>query len=350
MYQISPNLRAAYVMQAAVSLERQITKNTNVAVSYLNSRGLHQYLTRNTNAPFPSTYSPADPTSGVRPFGNAAGNIYQYESSGKFEQNQLIVNANVRIGAMVSLFGYYTLNNVNSNTTGASSFPMNQYNLQESYGPTAFDVHQRVFLGGTVAMPRGFRLSPFLVATSAVPFNITLGQDYNGDSIFNDRSTFATDLSSPSVVVTRYGAFDTQPKPGQTVVPPYYGRGPARFSLNLRLSKTFGFGAESGWSGGGDPGGPREFPGGGRGGPGGGARGGFGSASSGPMGLGGATARRYSLTFSANARNVFNNVNVAPLVGNLSSPLFGQANAVAGGPFGSASANRRIDLQVIFSF
>ena len=96
---------------------------------------------------------------------------------------------------------------------------MNQYNLAESYGPTAFDVHQRGFLGGTVAIPRGFQLSPFLVASSSVPFNITLGQDYNGDSIFNDRPTFATDLSSSSVVLTRYGAFDTQPKPGQTVIP-----------------------------------------------------------------------------------------------------------------------------------
>ena len=39
-YQISPNLRASYVMQTAVSVERQITKNANIAVSYLNSRGL----------------------------------------------------------------------------------------------------------------------------------------------------------------------------------------------------------------------------------------------------------------------------------------------------------------------
>ena len=33
--------------------------------------------------------------------------------------------------------------------------------------------------------------------------------------------------------------------------------------------------------------------------------------------------RRYSLTFSANARNVFNNVNPAPPIGNLSSGLLG---------------------------
>ena len=68
------------------------------------------------------------------------------------------------------------------------------------------------------------------------------------------------------------------------------------------------------------------------------------------MSVGSATNRRYNLTFSINARNVFNNINFAPLVGNLSSPLFGQANAIAGGPYGAASAPRKIELGATFTF
>jgi hypothetical protein len=68
------------------------------------------------------------------------------------------------------------------------------------------------------------------------------------------------------------------------------------------------------------------------------------------FGGGGASNNRYSLTFSVNARNVFNNVNVSNPIGNLSSPLFGESNALAGGPFSSSTANRRIDLQLSFSF
>jgi hypothetical protein len=347
-YELAPNLRAAYIMQTAVSVERQINKNANIAISYLNSKGVHQFLTRNINAPLPGTYDPNDPTSGVRPFGSAAGNIYQYESDGEFEQNQLIVNANVRIGSKVSLFGWYTLNNVNANTNGASSFPNNQYNLAQNYGPTLYDVRNRVFIGGTVALPRGFRLNPFLVVSSGIPFNITLGQDYNGDSIFNDRPTFATPgQMGQNIVVTKWGTFNLTPQQGQTVIPPYYGLGPGRFSLNLRLSKTFGLGPETKGSGGaaGGPGGGRGGPGGGRG-PG----GGFGGAMGGAMGLGSATSRRYNLTFSVNARNLFNDINYAPLVGNLSSPLFGQPNALAGGPYGSSSAPRKIELGATFTF
>jgi len=67
--------------------------------------------------------------------------------------------------------------------------------------------------------------------------------------------------------------------------------------------------------------------------------------------FGGATTdRRHNLTLSVSARNVLNRVNLAPPVGDLSSPLFDQSIALAGGPYSSAGANRRIDLQVLFSF
>jgi hypothetical protein len=43
-------------------------------------------------------------------------------------------------------------------------------------------------------------------------------------------------------------------------------------------------------------------------------------------------------------------VNVANPVGVITSPIFGESNALAGGPFGSSSYNRRVDLQLTFSF
>jgi hypothetical protein len=66
--------------------------------------------------------------------------------------------------------------------------------------------------------------------------------------------------------------------------------------------------------------------------------------------MGAATNRRYNLTFSVSARNILNRVNLAPPIGNLSSPLFGESNALAPGPYSFGSATRRIDLQVLFSF
>jgi hypothetical protein len=182
IYQIDSALRAAYIMQSALSVERQVTRNANITVSYLNSRGVHQFLSRNANAPLPGTPFSAGP----RP-NPEEGNVDQYASEGTFRQNQLITNFNIRAGQKLTLFGYYSLNYADSNISGASSFPSNQYDLAVDYGRASFDVRHRLFLGGTIGLPYAFRLSPFMVANAGTPYNVTVGQDLSGDSLFNDR-------------------------------------------------------------------------------------------------------------------------------------------------------------------
>ena len=363
VYQIDPGLRAPYTIQSAVGLERQLFKNTTFSVTYLNSHGVHQLMTRNINAPLQGTYvfcpagdSSCTPSAGVRPFGNV-GNIYQFESSGLFNQNQIVSNFSVRLGTRVSLFGFYSLGFANGNTAGVGTFPSDQYDIALDYGRTAYDVRNRVVVGGSFSMPKGFRLSPFMMVSSGAPFNITVGQDLNGDSIFNDRPAFApAGATGPNIMATKWGTFDTFPKSGATIIPINYGTGPGFFEMNLRLSKTFSFGrrAESSNVSGGMQGPP---PGGGRGGPppGGGGLGprglsGGGGGPAGPGGPFGSTSgnTRYSLTFSVGARNVFNNVNLGTPVGQLTSPLFGQSNSLAG--FFANGGNRHIDFQAMFSF
>jgi hypothetical protein len=360
-YQFASGLRAPSTMQTAVGVERQITKSTTLAVTYINSYGEHQLFLRNANAPFPGTY----PLNPVRPFGGT-DNIYQYGSEGIFRQNQVIANFRTNIGTKLSLFGFYTLNYANSDLGsggggggGSSvSFISHQYDPMADYGRSQFDVRSRAVLGGSISMPYAFRLNPFMIVSSGQPFNVTVGQDVNGDSIFNDRAGLVTASTPPSDTrVTQWGTFNTAPTSGESTIPINVGTGTTLFTVNVRLSKTFGFGKEvgarqgprSGQDGGGGGGG------GGRGGPPGGGLGGRGlggggGGPGGPFSIGAATSRRYNLTFSVSARNIFNRVNLAPPTGNLSSPLFGESNALAGGPYSYGSATRRIDLQALFSF
>jgi Carboxypeptidase regulatory-like domain len=341
IYQINPRLHAAYIMQSAVTIERQVGKMATVSVSYLNSRGVHQFLSWNANAPLPGTPF----SSGPRP-DPSAGNIYQYASEGAFRQNQLISNFNVRAGAKLTLFGYYALNYASSNTAGASTFPSNQYDLSADYGRAPFDTRHRLFLGGTFGLPHAFRLSPFIVATSGTPYNVTVGQDLSGNSLFNDRPAFASNVSDDCISPTAACHY-TVPSGPYTPIPINYLTGPGHLTVNLRLSKTFGFGPENGAAAGPRGAGPGGGPGGERHGGGGG---GFGRPMGGIFGGGPGTSRRYNLTFSVNARNLFNRVNLATPIGNLDSRFFGQSIALAGGPFSSAASNRRIELQASFSF
>jgi hypothetical protein len=333
-YQISPRLHSPYLLQSAITLERQLGKLATISVSYLNSHGFDQLVLRNINAPMP--------VSGIQPLGNV-GNIYQYESAAFFKQHQLIANFKVNAGPKLSFFGFYSLGyaqgdtgagtNTASSLSAASAAPTvnflsNQYNILADHGRTAFDVRHQFTLGGSVALPHAFRLSPFVIITSGLPFNITVGQDLNGDSIFNDRPSFATGhLCGGNIQCTSLGTFNLNPGLNDVRIPINYGTGPGQFTFNVRLSKTFAFGKrlESGAAAGRPDGAD-------------------------PSDRGSETNTRYSLTFSVAASNLLNNVNLAPPIGVISSPGFGKSNALAGGTFGTTTANRRVDLQLMFSF
>jgi hypothetical protein len=198
-----------------------------------------------------------------------------------------------------------------------------------------------------------------MMANSGTPFNITTGQDNNGDSIFNDRPAYAlAGATGTNIVKSKWGTFDTNPQAGETIIPINLGTGPGQFSLNLRLTKTIGLGKGtesrtiSGGPGGPPPGGGRGGPPGGAGGPGGGLGPGGLSSSGGRGGPPGQNvSHRYNLTLGIAAMNAFNIVNLGVPVGQLSSPLFGKSNSLASG-FGppGGGGNRLIEFQVMFSF
>ncbi len=347
VYKIAPNLKSPYALESAVSIERQITRKANASVTYVNARGGRQLLTNDVNAPFPGTYNPANPASGVRPLGAAAGNIYEYISEGIYRQNQVIANFRVN-QRRVSLFGYYVFNDMHSDTAGVDTFPENPWNILADYGRAELDIRHRAFLAGSIAMPLGIELYPMILARSGMPFSITLGEDLFGTGVHNGRPAYATDSTPPADVrVTPYGSFDISPGPAAIFVPPNTATGPAAFTFNLRVSRTFGFGSTGRETHGGagemSPHGHYHHHREGLGGRG---------LSGGGMGVqGGGTERRYALTLSVEAQNLFNDVNLGIPVGNLNSPLFGRSIDLASRPYtGYGDANRRLDLRMSFSF
>ncbi|MDX2149913.1 MAG: carboxypeptidase regulatory-like domain-containing protein [Bryobacteraceae bacterium] len=347
--QVADDIRAPYILQTAFGIDRQLPGNTQASVTYTFSRGVHMLRTRNVNAPL------AD---GTYPLGST-GNVFRYESTGTMRQHQVTTNFSTRFSRYASLFGFYGLNFARGDTDGVNTFPADSYNLSSEWGSTMFDVRHRALVGGAVTGPWNLSLSPFVTFDSGMPFNITTGRDNNGDTTFNDRPAFAA-AGTPGAIVTAWGIFNTNPGAGDTIIPRNYGRGPRQFNVNLRLSRTWGFG-KRGESGPGANWAPPGMGGGGRGpgGPGGGPPPGMGGGGGrGPGGPGGpfgdaATGKRFNLTLGVMARNIFNFVNLSAPVGNLSSPLFGESTSLAGGfgPMGgSASSNRRIDLQLRLSF
>ncbi len=320
-------LRAPYIMQSALTLERQLPKNTTLALTYTNSHGLH--ILRSEDI---------DPGVGKSP-------VLLMTSSGLYNQNQFIANVNTKVNPAVSLFGYYVLNKAMSSSDGLSTFPANPYNYAGEYGPAATDVRHRVLVGGTVNLRWGIRLNPLFTIQTGAPFNITTGEDNYGTTLFTARPGIATDLSRPGLVQTVYGLLDPNPTAAEVLLPRNYGRGPDQISFNLKVSRTWGFGPEKG-SGGAvrssRDSGPAAGP-----------------ALSAPKGGGGmfgqpSTSRKYNVTVGMSGRNILNHTNQGPIIGNISSPLFGRSNQVAGSPngegFSENASNRRLELQIRFTY
>jgi hypothetical protein len=318
--QISSSLVAPAYYQSALSFERQLPFNTTLAITYANSHGLHMLRSRNINAPLLGTYDPDVPGSGIYPLG-PVGTVFLMESSGLYNQNQLTVNVNSRANKYLSLTGSYTLNRAMSNTDGLGTFPASPYNFEGEYGPAATDLRHRVSLSGSINTKWNVAFSPLLNLASGPPFDITVGRDVYGTTLFNGRPGIATDPNNPGLIQTSYGLLDPNPTPGETVLHRNYGRGPGTISVNLRVTKTFSLGPK-----------PAAVA----------------------QGSSASDKRPYSLSIAMATRNLLNHTNPGPIVGNITSPLFGHANQPSGGGgfggFSEAANNRALELQTRFTF
>jgi hypothetical protein len=332
--EISSHLRAPYLMQSLMSVERQLPRNTTIAMTYTNSHALHVLRSEDINVPLPGT--------GIYPYGNSR-QIFEMTSSGLYNQNQLITNVNSRLNGQVSMFASYVLNRAMSNTDGLGTFPANPYNFSGEYGPAATDIRQRFLIGGSINTKWGVRMSPYVILQSGAPFDITTGTDVYGTTLFNARPGLALNANAPGVVSTPYGLLDSNPTPLEKILPRNDGRGPGQFTVNVRIAKAIGFGPEKQSS---------KPPA---------AQGGL-AAGANPTAPGGmrgllsppSTNRRYNLSIGLSARNLLNHDNPGPIIGNIMSPLFGRANQIAGASngegFSENANNRRLELQMRFSF
>jgi hypothetical protein len=357
------HITAPYILQEAIGADQQLSKFGTVSVNYIHSLGVHALAVQNVCYLGVSQYC-----------ANPSQVNYQFLTQGQFHENQLIVNPKVQTTKWLSLFGYYSLISAAGDNSGAQSSLSQPGNFHADLGPTNFDVRHKYFLAGSITLPRHVQLSPFVIGQSGNRYNITEGADINGDSVFNDRpylapagyaiptpSTLAPKTTLVARTIAGCGTFISQGSSainvptGAAIVPTNYCTGPALFTFNMRIAKTWGFGGstQKAAAGQGDGSGGGSHTHGGSGGSSGGRGPGGGGPGGGPgfFGGGGAsTGQKYNFTLGAMVNNLFNDKNLSTPVGTLTSPYFGQSQQLAGGPYTGNNALMRWNLQASFSF
>ncbi|MCI0338503.1 MAG: TonB-dependent receptor [Acidobacteria bacterium] len=390
-YILDPDLKAPYTVNFNVALEQQLPRGLIGTLSYIHTRGIHQFRLRNINAPFPGTDLRPNPDE---------GNLYQIESTARSVHNGLNFGISRRFSQRLSFFTNYSLSWTNSDADGANSLPANNYDLRPEWGRAFTDRRHFFSTVFNLTLPRGFRVNSIINASAGAPFNIRTGNDENRDFEINDRPAGInrnSDLPAslyrllPDRLIcppgtTPSGRVGSICNPGgvpliqlrdflaQKYPDGVTALGPGQFNVNMFLSKTFGFGKRNGQTaqlgqggrggqrggGGGGGGGQR---GGGGGGPRGGGGGGGGPRGGGPgggggmmivggpgggpgggtfIGGGGGEAARLNITFTVGVTNLFNRVNFRQYGATLGSTYFGLPS--------SSNPARQLDFNVRFNF
>lgn len=343
-YTIAPNFHSALDMQGSIGIDRRISKKVTANLTYLYSRGIHQYLSNNISAPYFSSASNTYPNVPLTP---PSSNIYQFQSGGIYRQGQLIATINARFHR-VRMVGFYTYNHAKGDTTGVNHFLSDAHNPAFDYGRTPFDITHRFVLSGNIQAPDRIAFSPFVVYNSGIPYNIRIGSDLTANNQFNARPTFSSPANGCAAPLIRYKHYCLNPDPigsNEQVIPYGFGTGPSNFTVNLRVIKVFGFGptldghSKTG-SGAHSKGGaamipqtrsPTRF-----------LRSGHFAAD---------VPHKYNFAVSAYAVNLFNRENLGVPNSTLISPFFAKSQSLATGAFATGTAgNRSIFLQGTFSF
>jgi hypothetical protein len=330
---LSDDFAPSRSFRAMFTVERQLTKTIKLSTTYSHSHTANTIRFTNINAPLGGTFIPGIPTSGVRPLGQSAGNVFEYQATGESVGNSLTFNVNGNIKKL-NFWGGYSLGKSRNKDSGNSGSPFDAYDFSREWARSSS--LSFMYGGGYWQGPHGISLNMFTIANSGQPFNITTGRDTNGDTSFSERPAFATDLTKKGVVVTPLGAFDPNPDPGQQLIPRNFGRAPGFVSVNFGVDKVFKFGraiepktppAPPKTTDANAPQTPQPKP---------------------PV------QRPYTLNISAYANNLLNRTNKGVPIGNMASPYFlksaSGSNLFFFGPGGGSGGNRMVTLRVRVSF
>jgi len=178
-FAVDAKVSQPYTHQWSGGIGQQLPWGIVLDASYVHILGIHGWMSRELNpqsatrvAPFPSL-----------------GLFTSFQSTNISHYNGLQVSARKNLDKRLQCQVSYTL----SKAVGLSDdifepgVPQDSNNIFADKGPTLRDARHRFVLSGIVNLPLGFQTANIVALQSGRPFNITTGNDDNGDGHLKDR-------------------------------------------------------------------------------------------------------------------------------------------------------------------
>src|SRR6185503_15701669 len=135
--------------QFSIGAERQLNKSLTATATYINTRGIKLFRSRDINAPFARDLDRPDPAIGV---------LRQVESSAHLQTHAMELILRGRVSRFFTGTVQYNLGRAYNNTAGISSRPANNYDLTGEWSRADFDERHRFNLLGTIKAGEWFNL------------------------------------------------------------------------------------------------------------------------------------------------------------------------------------------------
>jgi len=202
-----------------------------VDVIYYETKKLERKQDQNI-APDGGTTVDGRPTYDRRVVTSALDQIMQFTSDAEAEYTGIVLKLKKRFANNWFLDASYTWSDAKDNdsnersVSSSTDFAEDQYNLDGDWGPSAFDVENRVVASLGWQLPLNFMVSAIGTYQTGYRFTALDGRDNNGDFYFNDRA----------LVETSPGEYYHYPRNSFNQ--------PDRKNIDMRLSWTARFGGD----------------------------------------------------------------------------------------------------------
>jgi outer membrane receptor protein involved in Fe transport len=175
----SPTLRSPYTFQYSFGVERQLQKSLTLTATYVATRGVKLFRSRDVNAPLPPFYlSRPDLSLGV---------LRQIESSGGLKSRGIDIGLRGDLSRFFTGAIIYEQRRAVNDTDGIGSFPANNWDLRGEWSRASFNTSHFVYLYGTLSAGTFFKFGLIFSANSGRPYSMTTGRDDNRDGVARDR-------------------------------------------------------------------------------------------------------------------------------------------------------------------
>jgi hypothetical protein len=294
--QFSGHAGQAYSFQSQIGVEHEFPQHWHGQANMFDAQAWNTLRSRNINAPLVGDGT-TNPLLAHRPLGPGT-NLFQFEQSGHLHGQVVFLGLDQHSYKRFGIFVGYLYFNLRTDADSATLFPQSSYSDQGETARASWESTHRLFAIGQLNLPAEISFTSQFDASSGNPYNVITGMDNNGDGIFNDRPSFASQQST-GVYQTPFGLLNATSVDG--TLGRNVGTMPALIHLDGNLSRTFAL---------------RRH---------------------------GITADRHqSLTLNARSANLLNHTNVTTVGNVVGSPTFTQPLA--------AETARRVEFGIRYTF